>query len=104
MSKLGSRLIQSAKEARSIAGGETAPARSYGVEEIDVAAIRKRLNLSQDKFAARFGLSAATVRDWEQKRRRPDRIALNLLRVIEHAPDTVERALTADRTAILQST
>ncbi len=58
-----------------------------------MAAIRKRLNLSQDRFARRFGLSPATVRDWEQKRRRPDRIATALLRVIDHAPETVARAL-----------
>jgi putative transcriptional regulator len=64
-------------------------------EEIDVARIRKRLKLSQAKFAERFHLSAATIRDWEQKRRNPDRIAVNLLRIIEHAPETVERALNA---------
>lgn len=97
MSRLGSRLVQSAREAHAIARGDSAPARSFEADEIDVAAIRKRLNLSQDKFAARFGLSAATVRDWEQKRRRPDRIALNLLKVIDHAPETVERALATER-------
>lgn len=58
-----------------------------------MAAIRKRLHLSQDKFAARFGLSAATVRHWEQHRRHPDRIAVNLLKVIAHSPETVDRAL-----------
>ncbi|HEV7717625.1 MAG TPA: NadS family protein [Arsenicitalea sp.] len=93
MSKLGQRLIQSAEEAVAIAEGRLQPARVIELEEIDVAAIRKRLKLSQGKFAERFGLSVATVRDWEQKRRRPDRIATNLLRVIEHAPETVERAL-----------
>ncbi|WP_439575308.1 helix-turn-helix domain-containing protein [Phreatobacter sp.] len=95
MSKLGSRLIESAREAHAIARGEASAARSFDVDEVDVAAIRKRLNLSQDRFAARFGLSAATIRDWEQKRRRPDRMALNLLRVIDHAPETVERALAS---------
>jgi putative transcriptional regulator len=96
MSKLGSRLVQSAQEALAVARGEATPARSYEAGDIDVAAIRKRLRLSQDKFARRFGLSAATVRDWEQKRRRPDRIAVNLLKVIDHAPETVERALAID--------
>ncbi|WP_296576591.1 NadS family protein [Phreatobacter sp.] len=97
MAKLGSRLVQSAREAHAIARGDAAPARVFAAEEIDVAAIRKRLNLSQDRFAKRFGLSPATVRDWEQKRRRPDRIATNLLRVIDHAPETVERALAAEQ-------
>lgn len=93
MSRLGAELVESAKQALAIARGEMEPARVFEFEEIDVAAIRKRLKLSQGKFAERFGLSVATVRDWEQKRRRPDRIATNLLRVIDHAPETVERAL-----------
>ena len=94
MSRLGKELVQSAKEALAIAEGRAKPARVWVPEDIDVAAIRKSLNLSQGKFAARFGLSAATVRDWEQGRRVPDRPARNLLRVIRYAPETVARALT----------
>jgi putative transcriptional regulator len=93
MSKLSKELIESASEALAIAEGRMEPARVIQPRAIDVAAIRKRLGLSQGKFAARFGLSAATVRDWEQKRRIPDRIATNLLLVIEHAPEAVEEAL-----------
>lgn len=93
MSKFGQELIQSAEEALEIASGKKEPANAIEFQGVDVAAIRKKLNLSQDKFAARFNLSAATVRDWEQHRRQPDRIAENLLRVIEHSPETVERAL-----------
>lgn len=103
MSKVGERLLQSAMEAQAIARGELAPARSYEADDIDVAAIRKRLNLSQDKFAARFGLSVATVRDWEQKRRRPDRTAMILLRVIDQAPETVERAASPTRLPVQPS-
>ena len=93
MTIFGKELIESAEEALAIAEGRIAPAKIIEPEVIDVAAIRKGLHLSQDKFAARFGLSAATVRDWEQKRRQPDRIATNLLKVIALAPETVERAL-----------
>lgn len=93
MSKLGKRLIQSAEEAVAIAEGRLKPARVVTAEKIDVSAIRGKMKLSQDKFAQRFHLAAATVRDWEQKRRTPDRIAANLLRVIEYAPETVARAL-----------
>jgi putative transcriptional regulator len=93
VTKLGARLIKSANEAVAIAEGKKKPARLISVEEIDVAAIRSKMKLSQGKFAERFHLSAATVRDWEQKRRNPDRIATNLLRVIEYSPETVERAL-----------
>ncbi|MBN8996992.1 MAG: helix-turn-helix domain-containing protein [Rhizobiales bacterium] len=93
MGKFGKELIQSAKEALAIAEGRMVPARVIQPRGVDVAAIRKRLGLSQGKFASRFGLSAATVRDWEQGRRVPDRIATNLLLVIEHAPETVDEAL-----------
>lgn len=95
MSTFGTELINSAGEALGIARGELAPTKVILPNLVDVAAIRGRLHLSQGQFAARFGLSVATVRDWEQKRRVPDRIATNLLRVIDHAPETVERALAA---------
>jgi putative transcriptional regulator len=75
MTKLGERLIKSAGESRAIAEGKMA------AKEIEVACIRKRLNLSQGKFAERFHLS--TIRDRQQKRRNPpDRIAVNLLRAM----------------------
>ena len=97
MNEFGKELIDSANEALAIAEGRLAPARVIALEALDVAAIRKRLHLSQGKFAARFGLSVATLRDWEQNRRRPDRIAATLLRVIDDAPETVERVVTAAR-------
>jgi putative transcriptional regulator len=93
MTKFGQELLESAHEAVAIARDEMKPARAFSVTGPDVAAIRKKLGLSQDKFAKRFGLSAATVRDWEQGRRQPDAPARNLLRVIDYAPETVERAL-----------
>ncbi|TMV35923.1 helix-turn-helix domain-containing protein, partial [Thioclava sp. BHET1] len=59
------------------------------------AAIRKGQKLSQAAFAARYGLSAGTIKDWEQNRRQPDRAAVLLLKVIEQAPEVVERAIRA---------
>jgi putative transcriptional regulator len=35
------------------------------------------------------------VRDWEQKRRRPEASARVLLKVIEHRPEAVDAALSA---------
>ena len=61
----------------------------------DVKAIRRRLGLSQAQFAARFGFSVRTVQQWEQGRAIPDRPARILLKVIERAPETVERVLSA---------
>ncbi len=92
MSKLGSRMIQSAKEALAYAQGETS--KGFVVHKpVDVRALRKRLGLNQPEFAARFGLSVGTLRDWEQGRSLPDRPAQTLLRVIEREPEAVQRAL-----------
>ncbi len=62
---------------------------------VDVAALRKRLGMSQPVFAHMFGLSVGTIRDWEQGRCQPDGPARVLLHVIEREPQAVERALAA---------
>jgi putative transcriptional regulator len=95
MNSLGNRLIASAKAARKIARGEANP-KTYRVHvpsEVDVQAIRKKLKLSQGAFAVRFGIPAATVRDWEQRRRKPEGAARVLLMVIDKEPEAVSRAL-----------
>jgi putative transcriptional regulator len=97
MSKLGKRLIEAAREGRAIARGEadSATYRIHVPAEVDVRRIRRQLALSQDEFAARFGLSVATVREWEQDRRKPEGAARVLLTVIEKEPEAVTRALAA---------
>ena len=59
-----------------------------------ILALRKRLKLSRQKFADRFGLDARAVQDWEQGRRVPDRAARVLLTVIDRDPEAVERVLS----------
>ncbi|HEY4044194.1 MAG TPA: helix-turn-helix domain-containing protein [Rhodopila sp.] len=59
----------------------------------DVRALRTRLGLSQEAFAARFGFSVDTVRQYESHRRTPTGPARTLLRVIAREPDAVIRAL-----------
>ena len=58
-----------------------------------VRALRKKLNLTQEEFAARFHLPLGTVRDWEQGAHVPDKAAQVLLTVIAKDPDAVARAL-----------
>lgn len=60
-----------------------------------IVTLRKRMKLSRQKFADRFGLDARAVQDWEQGRRVPDRAARVLLTVIESDPEAVVRALAA---------
>ena len=68
---------------------------AHPVAPVDVAALRKRLGMSQPAFARTFGLSVGAVRDWEQGRCAPDRPAQTLLRVIDRDPKAVEQALAA---------
>ena len=51
MTTVGKELIESADEALAIAQGRLQPAKVIAPEVINVAAIHKRLHLSQDKFA-----------------------------------------------------
>jgi putative transcriptional regulator len=95
MSTFGKELIQSAKEARAFARGE-ADGKAFRIrvpQEVDVRALRAKLDMTQAAFADRFGFDVSAVRDWEQKRRRPDRSARVLLTVIDHSPDVVDAAL-----------
>ena len=89
---VGKSLIKGAKEALAIAKGELEPAAVYVPETVDVAAIRKQQGLTQAAFAERYGLAESAIRDWEQNRRRPDRAAMLLLKVIERSPDIVAQA------------
>lgn len=92
MSKLGSRMIQSARQAHAFASGGASE--GYAIHKpVDVKALRTRLDLAQPEFASRYGLSVGTVRDWEQGRTIPDRPAQVLLRVIEAEPELVRRVL-----------
>ena len=62
-------------------------------KDIDVKAMRRRLKLSQDQFALRFGFTAARVRDWEQGRSKPDGAVRAYLKVIDKNPAAVKKAL-----------
>ncbi|MCC7227278.1 MAG: helix-turn-helix domain-containing protein [Burkholderiaceae bacterium] len=62
---------------------------------IDVKALRVRVGMTQEQFAARFGFSAATLRHWERGDRKPRGPALVLLNVIAHDAKTVMAALSA---------
>lgn len=64
-------------------------------EAIDVKKIRKRLHLTQDAFAERFGFTQSQVREWEQHRSAPPRGVRAYLKVIERDHEAVERALAA---------
>ena len=88
------KIMQGFEEARAYLDG-TADKRRYRVhvpEKVDVRKIRTRLGLSQETFAATYGFALSAVRDWEQGRRRPERSARILRRIVEKEPDAVTRA------------
>jgi putative transcriptional regulator len=61
--------------------------------DIDIKAMRHRLDLTQEQFALHFGLDLDAVRNWEHGRRKPDTAARSYLRAICNDPAAVEAAL-----------
>lgn len=95
MTKAGNRILESAKQAAAIARNEMDPTH-YVVhvpDQINVKAIRKKLNMTQTAFASTFGFKIATLRHWEQKKRVPEGPARAYLLVISREPETVQKAL-----------
>ena len=107
MSGRASQLIEGLQEAIAHARGEAPEGVHEAVivpREVDVKAIREHLALSQAQFAMRYGFSVSSVRNWEQRRRRPEGAARLLLKLIERKPETVEAILReeAKETAVKQ--
>jgi putative transcriptional regulator len=96
MSKAGESILRGAHQALSYAKGARDGFVAHVPEQVDVAAIRTRLGLSQAEFAARFGFKLDALQNWEQGRRRPDGAVRAFLRVIEREPDAVLRALMGE--------
>jgi len=86
-------LLESAREGGRILRGEAKPSRVWKARADDVKQVRKKLGLSQREFALLFGINVATLRNWEQGRRRPEGPARVLLRVAAKNPRAVAQAL-----------
>lgn len=91
--KLFAKLIESASQAAEIVRGERKPSRSFEVNSDIIREIRESTGLSQEKFAGLIHISVATLRNWEQGRRRPDGPAAALLTAIKNDPSHVVAAL-----------
>ena len=86
-------LLESVKQAVAIERGELKPSRSFSVSpKNEVANARAKLGLSQNRFAALLGISASTLKNWEQGRRRPTGAAKVLLKVARRHPKIVLEA------------
>jgi putative transcriptional regulator len=96
VSKLGDELLRSMAQALAHAQGKRVRARTHevAVKPADIQRARKKLGLSQDEFAEAFGVSASTLRKWEQGQRAPTGAAKTLLKIVEREPRAVIRALS----------
>ncbi len=90
-------LMVSIRQAGRIRRGTLKPSRLTKFRPADVRAVRAKLGVSQADFALMIGISAATLRNWEQGRRMPGGPALALLRVAAHSPRVVADALHRPR-------
>jgi putative transcriptional regulator len=86
-------LVTSLQEAGKIRRGEMSPGRVTEFAPADVRAIRQRFDKSQVEFARMIGVSVATLRNWEQGRRRPEGPARALLKLAAENPEMVSASL-----------
>lgn len=84
---------QGLQEAIGHARGQQSGVKTYRPQAVDVKALRNRVAMTQEQFAARFGFSVATLRHWERGDRSPHGPALVLLNVIDKNPSAVLTAL-----------
>jgi len=93
MSKAFTSIKQGLREAIAHQSGKAKGVKTYTHSDVDVQALRQRIGLTQEQFAAKFGISLGTLRHWERGDRKPHGPALVLLRVIDKNGRAVLRAL-----------
>lgn len=76
-----------------VEGASVEGVRVYPAPLTDPKALRERLAMTQDEFAAAYRIPVATLRGWEQGRRAPDATAAAYLAVIAAAPDVAREVL-----------
>jgi putative transcriptional regulator len=87
--KLFNELLDSIKQSGKIRRKEMKASRVFDFDNPDVKEIRMQYGLSQDKFAKMLGISASTLRNWEQGRRKPEGPARILLSIAAKHPEAV---------------
>ena len=60
---------------------------------LEAREIRRKLGLSQQKFAKKIGVPVATVRQWERDETPVDLVLQALLRILDRIPEPALRAL-----------
>jgi putative transcriptional regulator len=94
MSAAGDKILRSIRSLQAaLEAGE--PLTVHVPDHVEIRALRKRLGMSQARFAAAFGFDVRTLQNWEQGHRHPEGPTRAYLKVIDHDPDAVRRALAA---------
>lgn len=88
-------LITSLTEALDHSEGRDSAVRLHSIEVPDVRALRETLHMSQQEFSQAYRIPLATLKGWEQGRRRPDATAAAFLNVIASLPKEARAALAA---------
>lgn len=86
--ELGEKLLQSVREMKA---GKAA--RATQVAPNEVAAARLKTGLSQSQFAQVLHISARTLQEWEQGRRRPSGAAQALIQIAFKHPEVITESL-----------
>ena len=94
MSKAFDDISTGLSEAIAFAKGDLVGASAHKPRPVDVKRLRQRLGMTQERFAATFGIGLGTLRHWERGDRKPRGPALALLNVVEKDPQAVLRALS----------
>ena len=81
------------KDAANHAKGKKSGVVEHTPEALNVRAIREKTGMSQERFCATFGISLGTLRHWEQGLRSPRGAARVLLKVVDHNPKAVIKAV-----------
>jgi len=80
-------------DAIEFSAGKKSKVKVYKPQPVNVKQIRSKLDMTQEIFAATFGISLGTLRHWERGDRTPRGAALTLLNVVDRAPDAVLNAI-----------
>lgn len=81
---LGEKLLQSVHEMKA---GQVA--RATPVEPNQVVMARQKTGLSQTQFAKALHISARTLQEWEQGRRKPSGAAQALIQIVFRHPEVI---------------
>ncbi|MCH8895790.1 MAG: helix-turn-helix domain-containing protein [Proteobacteria bacterium] len=93
MSKTYTEISKGLDDAIAHAKGKKGRAKEHRMDPVDVKSIREKTGMSQQRFCAAFGISIGTLRHWEQGLRSPRGAARVLLKVVDHNPKAVIKAI-----------